>query len=81
MQNGPKAIPPPGTSFGSFARRHVPIFFSQSGRAQAELQGGVSMTNLRALVGACFLLAVMGFDVFVPLGWALVLVAASTVTP
>ena len=39
------------------------------------------MTNLRALVGACFLLAVMAFVVFVPLGWALVLVAASTVTP
>ena len=39
------------------------------------------MTNLRALVGACFLLAVMGFVVFVPLSWALVLVAASTATP
>ncbi len=39
------------------------------------------MTNLRALVGAWFLLAVMGFVVFVPLGWVLVLVAASTATP
>ena len=30
------------------------------------------MTTLRALVGASFLLAVMGFVVFAPLGWALV---------
>ena len=32
------------------------------------------MTTLRARVGAWFLLAVMGFVVSVPLGWALVLV-------
>ena len=31
------------------------------------------MTNLRALVGAGFLLAVMGTVVAVPLGWAIVL--------
>ncbi len=31
------------------------------------------MTALRALVGACFLLAVMGFVVSVPLGWTIVL--------
>ena len=31
------------------------------------------MTNLRALVGACFLLAVMGVVVSVPLGWTIVL--------
>ncbi len=31
------------------------------------------MTNLRALVGACFLLAVMGFVGSVPLGWTIVL--------
>jgi hypothetical protein len=31
------------------------------------------MTTLRALVGACFLLAVMGIVVSVPLGWALLL--------
>ena len=31
------------------------------------------MTTLRALVGACFLLGVMGFVVSVPLGWAIVL--------
>ena len=31
------------------------------------------MTNLRALVGACFLLAVMGIVVSVPLGWTIVL--------
>jgi hypothetical protein len=31
------------------------------------------MTNLRALVGACFLLAVTGTVVSVPLGWAIVL--------
>ena len=31
------------------------------------------MTTLRALVGAGFLLAVIGFVVFVPVGWALVL--------
>jgi len=30
------------------------------------------MTTLRAFVGASFLLAVMGFVVFAPLGWALV---------
>ena len=78
----PQGHPPlRSTSFESFATHHVPIFFSQSGRAQAEWQGGVIMTNLRALVGACFLLAVMAFVVFVPLGWALVLVAASTVIP
>ena len=34
------------------------------------------MTTLRALVGACFLFAVMGIVVSVPLGWTLVLVAA-----
>jgi len=51
----------------------VPLFFSQSGRSQAELPGGVIMTNLRALVGACFLLAVMGIVVSVPLGWTIVL--------
>jgi hypothetical protein len=31
------------------------------------------MTDLRALVGACFLLAVMGTVVSFPLGWAIVL--------
>ena len=31
------------------------------------------MTNLRALVGAGFLLAVIGIVVSVPLGWAIVL--------
>ena len=31
------------------------------------------MTNLRALVGAWFLLAIMGIVVSVPLGWAIVL--------
>jgi len=31
------------------------------------------MTVLRALIGACFLLAVIGFVVSVPLGWAIVL--------
>ena len=31
------------------------------------------MTSLRALVGACFLLALMGFVVSVPLGWTIVL--------
>lgn len=37
------------------------------------------MTDLRALVGAGFLPAVMGFVVSVPLGWGLVLVAAEKV--
>jgi hypothetical protein len=32
---------------------------------------GVIMTDLRALVGACFLLAVMGTVVSVPFGWAI----------
>ena len=31
------------------------------------------MTNLRALVGAGFLLGVMGFVVSVPLGWTIVI--------
>ena len=31
------------------------------------------MTNLRALVGACFLLAIMGLVVAVPLGWTVVI--------
>jgi hypothetical protein len=35
------------------------------------------MTDLRALVGACFLLAVMGSVVSIPLGWSLFLIAAS----
>ena len=35
------------------------------------------MTTLRALVGAGSVLAFMGFVVFVPVGWAVVLVAAS----
>jgi hypothetical protein len=34
------------------------------------------MTTLRALVGAGFLLAVIGFVVFVPIGWALALYSA-----
>ena len=34
------------------------------------------MTTLRALFGAGFLIAVIGFVVFVPLGWALVLYTA-----
>ena len=34
------------------------------------------MTTLRALVGAGFLGSVIGFVVFVPLGWALVLYTA-----
>lgn len=34
------------------------------------------MADLRVLVGTCFLLAVIGFVVFVPLGSALVLVVA-----
>jgi hypothetical protein len=54
------------TSFWSFAPRPLPLFFSQSGHSQAELQGGVIMTHLRALVGAGFLLAV-------PIAWAVVL--------
>ena len=34
------------------------------------------MTTFRALVGASFLVAVIGFVVFVPLGWSLVLYTA-----
>ena len=34
------------------------------------------MTTLRALVGTGFLLAVIGFVVFAPIGWALVLYTA-----
>jgi hypothetical protein len=39
------------------------------------------MTHLRVLVGTCFLLAIMGFVVSVPLGSGLVLVAAEEVDP
>ena len=31
------------------------------------------MTHLRVLIGACFLLTVMGLVVAVPLGWTIVL--------
>ena len=31
------------------------------------------MIDLRGLVGACFLLAVIGTIVFVPIGWAIVI--------
>ena len=31
------------------------------------------MIDLRGLVGACFLLAVIGTVVFVPIGWAIVI--------
>jgi hypothetical protein len=57
----------------AYARCPAPILFSQSGRSLAEWQGGVIMTNLRALVGAGFLLAVIVFVVSVPLGWTIVL--------
>jgi hypothetical protein len=40
------------------------------------MAGGVIMTTLRALIGAGFLGAVIGFVMFVPLGWALVLYTA-----
>ena len=39
------------------------------------------MTDLRALVGACFLLAVMGFVVFVPLGWWAIALGISEASP
>jgi len=66
----PSEVLPSGLSLRTPCR----YSFSQSGRSQAEWQGGVIMTTLRALVGASFLLAVMGLVVSVPLGWALVLV-------
>jgi len=37
------------------------------------------MATLRALVGAGSVLAFMGFVVFVPVGWVVVLVAASAI--
>ena len=73
LQNGPKAIPPPKYLLRVFCPTPRALFFSQSGHSQVELQGGVIMTNLRALVGGCFLLAVTGIVVFVPLSWAVVL--------
>jgi hypothetical protein len=39
------------------------------------------MTDLRALVGACFLLAVMGFVVFVPLDWWAIALGISEAYP
>jgi len=65
------------SSFESFAIHPLPIPFLSSGHSQAEWQGGVIMATLRALVGAGSVLAFMGFMVFVPVGWAVVLVAAS----
>ena len=57
-----------------------PIVFLQNGPSQAEWLGGVIMATVRALVGASSVLAFMGFVMFVPLGWAVILVAA-TATP
>ena len=37
------------------------------------------MATLRALVGAGSVLAFMGFVVFVPIGWAVVLVVATVI--
>jgi hypothetical protein len=65
--------PPPKYFLQGFRSTPRALFFSQNWRSQAELQGGVIMTNLRALVGAGFLLAVMGIVVSVPLGWAIIL--------
>ena len=70
MQNGPNAIPPPKHFLGVIHPTLRAVFCSQSGRSQAEWQGGVIMTGLQALVGECFLLAVMGIVVFVSLGAA-----------
>jgi hypothetical protein len=39
------------------------------------------MSTLRALVGAGSALAFLGFTVFVPLIWIVILIAASTATP
>lgn len=39
------------------------------------------MATVRALVGAGSGLAFLGFVVFVPLGWALVLLVAASATP
>ena len=37
------------------------------------------MTTLRALVGAGSVLAFTGFVVFVPIGWAIILVVATAI--
>ena len=75
---GPRLSPLRSTSFGSFTL--PPVRYS-SHRAQLHRlnskEGGVIMTDLRALVGAGFLLAVMGFVVSIPLGWGLVLIGTS----
>ena len=39
------------------------------------------MADLRALVGACFLLAVMGIVVFVPLGWWAIVLGVGEASP
>jgi hypothetical protein len=69
----PRLSPLRGNSLRSCVPRPVPILFAQSGRSLAEWQGGVILTNPRVLVGAGFLLAVIGFVVSVPLIWALVI--------
>ena len=78
-KNGFLAPVPPlrSSSLGSFPTPSLPILFSLSGCSQVKWQGGVIMATLRALVGAGTVLAFMGFVVFVPVGWAVVLVAAS----
>jgi hypothetical protein len=75
-----KLSPLRSTSFGSFAPYPVSLFFSQSGRSQAEWQGGVIMTTLRALVGAYSMVVFMGFVVSVPFVWTIVLGIAATST-
>jgi hypothetical protein len=39
------------------------------------------MTTLRALIGAYSALAFLGFTIFAPLMWIVILIAVSTATP
>ena len=64
----PQGYPLRSTSFRSFVPRPVRYSSHRADVHRLNSKGGVIMTNLRALVGAGFLLGVMGFVVSVPLG-------------
>lgn len=72
-KNSPKATPPPNYFLQVFCPTPPALIFTQSRLSQAELQGGVIMTRLRALVGAYSALTFIGFVVAVPIAWAVVI--------
>src|SRR4026207_1950227 len=67
------SIPPPNYFFQVCCPLPPALLFSISRLSQAELQGGVIMTRLRALVGAYSGLAFIGAVVVFPIAWAVVI--------